>query len=168
MTWTLRACHFNVKPHNSSTQFATMKTILLAGFSIGFLLCTTTASAQEVVRTPLPSAHPLVGVWRIELPDLKCFEEYEIRADGTKSSMSGQERNESEFMISLAPSSKGFYKWTDKIIKNNGKPDCSGSNTELGHTAVNYVRLHPIGDRFLLCEAENMESCYAEFLRKVK
>jgi hypothetical protein len=123
-------------------------------------------SAQEVARTPLPANHPLVGTWRIELPDLKCFEEYELRPDGTKLSMSGQERNESEFMVSLVPSSQGFYKWADKITKNNGKPDCSGSNTALGHVAVNYVRMHPSGSRFMLCEAEDMKSCYAEFLRK--
>jgi len=125
-------------------------------------------SAQDFARTPLPDTHPLVGVWRIELSDLKCFEEYDVRTDGTKLSMSGQERNESEFAISLVPSSKGFYKWTDKITKNNGKPDCSGSNTELGHVAVNYVRLHPSGQRLLLCEAEEMKSCYAEFNRKTK
>lgn len=71
-------------------------------------------------------------------------------------------------MISQAPSPKGFYKWTDRITKNNGKPDCSGANTPLGHVAVNFVRLHPSGQRYLLCEAEDMKSCYAEFYRKAK
>ena len=121
---------------------------------------------EDFAKTPLPSVHPLIGTWRIELPDLKCFEEYELHADGTKSSRSSEERNESEFRISTAPSSRGFYKWTDKIVKGNGKPDCSGSKTELGHVAVNYVRVHPSGDRFLLCEAEDMKSCFAEFSRK--
>ena len=124
------------------------------------------ASAQDFSRTQLPANHPLVGTWRIELPDLKCFEEYDLRSDGTKLSQSGQERNESEFMLSLAPSAKGFYKWTDKITKNNGKPDCSGANTSVGHVAVNYVRIHPSGSRFVLCEAEDMNTCYAEFTRK--
>ena len=124
------------------------------------------ASAQAFSRTPLPARHPLLGTWRIELPDVKCFEEYELRSDGTKSSQSGQERNESEFMLSLGPSEKGFYKWTDRINKNNAEPDCSGGATSVGHVAVNYVRIHPSGTRFVLCEAEDMKSCYAEFTRK--
>ena len=78
-------------------------------------LLVSTVSAQDFTRTPLPANHPLLGTWRIELPELKCFEEYELRLDGTKLSMSGQERNESEVMVSLVPSSQGFYKWTDKI-----------------------------------------------------
>lgn len=138
---------------------------------LALVLCVcgaSTATSQEFTRTPLPSNHPLVGTWRIELPEMKCFEEYEVRPDGTKSSMSAEERNESEFVISLTASSTGFYKWTDRITKNNGKPDCSGSNTDLGHVAVNYVRVHPSGQRFLLCEAEDMKSCYAEFQRKAK
>ena len=144
-----------------------MKTSRLVPLLVAALL-STIALAQDFTRTPLPESHPLVGIWRIDLPDLKCFEEYEVRSDGTKLSMSGQERNESEFMISLAPSVRGFYKWTDRITKNNGKPDCSGANTALGHVAVNYVRVHPSGQRFLLCEEEGMKSCYAEFFRKAK
>ena len=136
--------------------------------SLAIAVLSANAIGQDVSRTPIPANHPLVGTWRVELPDLKCFEEYDIRSDGMKLSMSGQERNESDFVISNVPSSSGFYKWTDKIVKNNGQPDCSGSKTELGHVAVNFVRLHPSGQKFLLCEAEDMKSCYAEFNRKSK
>lgn len=121
--------------------------------------------AQEVTRTPLLDGHPLIGLWRIELKN-SCFEEYDIRADGTKISQSGEERNESDFEISPEPSSSGFFKWTDKITKNNAKPDCGGSIGTVGHVAVNFVRLHPSGQRFLLCEAQDMRSCFAEFHRK--
>lgn len=125
------------------------------------------APPQEFVRTPIPSTHPLVGVWRIELAGGKCAEEYELRADGTKRSMSGEERNESEFMIS--PGARSYwYKWVDKITKNNGKPDCMGSLTAVGHTAANYVIVHPSGQRFALCEREDMNSCFAEFFRQAR
>lgn len=144
-----------------------MRITLLAAFALSIVV-SSSASSQEFTRTSLPESHPLVGTWRIELPELKCFEEYDLRSNGTKLSMSGEERNESEFSISLVPSSTGFYEWTDKITKNNGKPDCSGSNTKLGHVAVNYVQVHPSRQRFLLCEAEDIKSCYAEFLRKTK
>ena len=144
-----------------------MKTKSLVA-SIALLLHTVWANAQEVIKTQLPQEHPVVGTWRIDLQDLKCFEEYEVRADGTKLSRSGEERNESEHSISVVPSTKGFYKWTDKITKNNGKPDCSGGFTKLGNVAVNYILLHPAGQRFLLCEAEDMKSCFAEFYRKAQ
>ena len=120
--------------------------------------------AQTLTRTPLPPEHPLIGVWRIDLPN-GCYEEYEVRSDGTKLSRSGEERNESEFEISLKPSDKGFYQWTDKITKGNGKPDCGGSAMELGHVAVNYIRLHPSGQRYLLCEGQDLQTCFAEFRR---
>ena len=80
--------------------------------------------------------------------------------------MSGEERNESEFMISPGARGTYWYKWVDKITKNNGKPDCMGSHTSVGHTAVNYVIVHPSGQRFALCEKEDMNSCYAEFFRQ--
>jgi hypothetical protein len=123
---------------------------------------------QAFDRTPLPSTHPLVGVWRIELAGGKCAEEYELRTDGTKMSMSGEERNESEFMISQDASRTYWYKWVDRITKNNGKPDCMGSRTAVGHTAVNYVIVHPSGQRFALCEREDMNSCYAELFRQAR
>ena len=143
-----------------------MKLLQTSSFLVALAASSTIFGQENFAKTPLPSEHPLIGTWRVELPDLKCFEEYELHADGTKSSRSSEERNESEFQISAAPSSRGFYKWTDKIVKGNGKPDCSGSKTELGHVAVSYVRVHPSGDRFLLCEAEEMKSCFAEFNRK--
>lgn len=126
------------------------------------------APPQAFVRTPISTAHPLVGVWRIELAGGKCAEEYELRADGTKISSSGEERNESEFMISPSARGPNWYKWVDKITKNNGKPDCMGSLTAAGHTAVNYVIVHPSGQRFALCEREDMNSCYAELFRRAR
>jgi hypothetical protein len=144
-----------------------MKTSSIAA-SIAMVLLVPQAGAQESTRSLLPEGHPLVATWRIDLNDGKCFEEYEVRADGTKLSRSSEERNESEHSISLVPSPNGYYKWTDRITKNNGKPDCAGGFTKLGNIAVNYIRLHPSGQRFLLCEAEEMKSCYAEFYRKAQ
>lgn len=124
------------------------------------------APPQAFERTQIPSSHPLVGVWRIELAGGRCIEEYDIRADGTKISRSGDERNESEFIISPGIRGKYWYKWVDKITNNNGRPDCSGSHTAVGHIATNYVIVHPSGKRLALCEREDMNSCYAELLRQ--
>lgn len=144
-----------------------MKTTSFA-VAIAMLLPISQVGAQDLTKSALPQGHPLVATWRIELNDGRCFEEYEVRADGTKLSRSAEERNESEHSITVVPSPKGYYKWTDRITKNNGKPDCSGGFTKLGNVAVNYVRLHPSGQKILLCEAEELKSCYAEFFRKAQ
>lgn len=129
------------------------------------VLLATGATAQEVQRKPLPRTHPLVGTWRIDFPN-GCFEQYVIRADGTKLSESGAERNESIFEISEHPTPRGFYRWIDQITRGNGRPDCHGSVTEVGHVATSFIRLHPTGQRLLLCEAEDLKSCFAEFHRQ--
>lgn len=128
------------------------------------LLAAAAASAQDVQQKPLPQGHPLLGSWRIDLPN-SCYEVYTLRADGTKLSSSGEERNEAIFDIAAEPSPRGFYRWADKITKGNGKPDCGGHVTEVGHVAVTFVRLHPSGHRFLLCGEEDLKSCFAEFRR---
>lgn len=119
--------------------------------------------AQDVKRTPLPKAHPLIGSWKIDLPQAKCFELYNIHQDGTMSVTSGAQAAESEFEISASPSQQGFYKWVDKITKDNGKPDCMGSIMEVGHVATNFIVLHRTGKMFLMCEKEDMNTCIGPF-----
>ncbi|WP_157270071.1 hypothetical protein [Azohydromonas aeria] len=144
---------------NKGTLFSTL--MWTAG-----LLVSPLAHAQDSPRTPLPPDHPLLGTWRIDLPDLKCFEEYELRADGTKRSVSGEERNEFEFTVSPTPSDKGFYRWTEKVVKTNGQPDCSGNRGEVGQAVSGFIKLHPGQDKFLLCTGEDFKRCFAEFYRK--
>jgi hypothetical protein len=123
------------------------------------------ALAEEFRATPIPAAHPFVGRWRFDIPRLNCFEEYDVRVDGTRSAIAGEERNESEFSISLTPDAAGFYKFTDKIVKNNGKPDCTGSITPLGDVATNYLLFHRDGNRFLLCEKPDTKTCIGPYVR---
>jgi hypothetical protein len=123
-------------------------------------------SAEVAPGTGLHSDHVLIGTWRIELPTMMCFEEYEFRPDGTRLATSGQERMEADFFISTSPSEHGFYKWTDKITRTNGKPDCFGEITPSGHVATNYLRFASDGKSFLLCTSEDLNSCVAEFWRK--
>ena len=123
------------------------------------------AWAQAVVRTPVAVDHPLIGTWRVDVPSLNCFEVYEIRPDGTTRVTSAKEIGESEFQISGQPSAKGFYKWVDKVIKNNGQPDCSGNSVPAGDVATNFVLLRADGDQFLMCEEESTKSCLGPFVR---
>src|SRR5690349_24873464 len=112
------------------------------------------ASAAPAVA---PSAsHPLLGIWVLSIPQLGCSETYHFRGDGTTLVKSAEEVSESEFTVAEKPSAKGFYKLQDKIVKDNGKRDCSGEITKPGTRATNYLRFHPSGARFVMCRDETM------------
>ena len=109
--------------------------------------------------------HPVIGIWRITLPDGSCSETYRIRADGTTLVFSNEEVAESTFTIADQPDKNGFYKEVDTITKDNGKLDCTGEVTKPGRAATNYLRFHPSGDMFLMCVERNLEKCIGPFLR---
>jgi len=109
--------------------------------------------------------HPLVGTWRFEVPNTGCAEVYRFRADGTSIVTSAREIAESEFEISTKPSGKGFYAWTDTIVKDNGKEDCSGQITEVGRKTTNYIRFDRTGQQFFACRGESLEACWGPWRR---
>ena len=122
-------------------------------------------SMPLVYADALRADHPLVGTWRIDIPSLSCYEIYRVHADGTTFVTSAEEIGESTFTISDLPSDKGFYKWVDKITKDNGKKDCTGEVMKIGHEATNYIIFNPSGDQFLMCEAEDIKTCFGPFIR---
>ena len=81
-----------------------------------------------------------MGSWRFDVPNTRCHEVYRFRADGTSVVTSGAEIAESVYEVAQKPSSKGFYVWTDTIVKDNGKEDCSGQVTSVGRKVTNYIR----------------------------
>lgn len=134
--------------------------------SVAMLFAAAIAHPQPArVQAALPASHPLLGIWTLSIPQLSCSETYHFRGDGTVLVKSKEEVSESEFTITEKPSTKGFYKLEDKIVKDNGKQDCSGEITEVGSRVTNYVRFHPSGARFVMCEDESMETCIGPFER---
>lgn len=122
--------------------------------------------SQAACAAPPPAAnHPILGVWKLTLADGRCSETYRFRGDGTSLVTSAHEVSESEFAIPPTPSDKGFYKLEDKIVKDNGKQDCSGEVMKVGTRATNFVRFHPSGELFLMCASESMEACIGPFER---
>ena len=81
---------------------------------------------QGAVAAPPAQNHPILGIWRLSLPEIGCSETYHFRGDGTTLVTSADEISESEFRIPDQPSEKGFYKLEDRIVKDNGKKDCAG------------------------------------------
>lgn len=131
-------------------------------FAVSLLVGAPLASAAP--PAPAPS-HPILGIWKLALPTLRCSETYRFRGDGTTLVTSAEEVSESEFSIPDKPSDKGFYKLEDRIVKDNGKKDCSGEIMQVGTRATNFVRFHPSGGLFLMCTDESMEACIGPFER---
>jgi len=118
------------------------------------------------VMAAAPAAnHPILGIWKLTLPDGSCSEVYRFRGDGTTLVTSAEEVSESEFNIPAEPSARGFYKLEDRIVKDNGKQDCSGDIMKTGSKVTHFVHFHPSGALFLLCAAESFEACIGPFLR---
>jgi hypothetical protein len=148
-----------------------MRLPALRTLSTPLLLCATLLSLQllrpAAAESSVPSsAHPLLGIWVLSLPSLRCAETYHFRGDGTTLVKSAGEVSESEFTITEKPSAKGFYKLDDRIVKDNGKQDCSGEVMKPGTHAINYIRFHPSGARFVMCRDESMQTCIGPFERK--
>jgi hypothetical protein len=109
--------------------------------------------------------HPLLGAWQIAVPDTSCTETYMFRRDGTSLVTSAEEVSQSEYTIADKPSAKGYYKWVDKIVKDNGKKDCQGAIMETGKPVTNYVLFNEAKDKFLMCAAEDLHTCIGPAVR---
>lgn len=133
----------------------------LAGLALaGFVLASTAQGA-----TAISPHHPLVGTWSIAIPGEDCTETYVVRADGTTIVTSAQEVVESEFEVTPEPVEGGFYRWSDTIVKGNGRKDCSGNVTEIGRKSTFFLRFSPRADRFVICREPNLDACFGPFVR---
>jgi len=130
--------------------------------TVAALLAATGATAGAA---QLRADHPIIGTWRITLPDGSCSETYRIRADGTTLVFSHEEVAESTFVITDQPDQNGFYKEVDTIVKDNGKHDCTGGITKPGQAVTNYLQFHPSGDMFLMCVERSLDRCIGPFMR---
>lgn len=124
------------------------------------LLTATTAHAQA-----LRADHPLIGTWVITAPN-GCAETYTVRADGTATITSADEVAESQLTLSDQASARGFFKWTEKVIKDNGQKDCSGQPGEVGRVNVAFIFLNQDKTQFAMCEREDRKACIGPFVRK--
>jgi hypothetical protein len=123
------------------------------------------AVAAPAPAVPLRADHPLIGAWQITNRDRTCAEIYRIDRGGTTLVTSADEVAESHFTMSDQPSAKGYFKWVDTLVKDNGKKDCAGQVTKLPRTTTNYILLNPAGNRFIMCAAEDGRQCIGPFVK---
>jgi len=108
-------------------------TVLLMPLVLALLPCTGNADQipPGASQAPLYASPPIVGIWVLKLPNA-CTETYNYRSDGVLSVSSGEELAESSYTLDPTPGPKGFYRLVDKVLRTNGKPDCSGELTPIG------------------------------------
>lgn len=132
---------------------------------IVLLTATGARSQTPFARQPLQKDHPAVGAWRIELPQLNCFEQMDFRPDGTRSVISGKEIAQAEFAISQKPDARGFYNWSDRILSVNGQPDCVGSLTKAGTVSHGFMVFNDDKNSFFLCPDADGKSCIGPYVK---
>lgn len=139
--------------------------VLTGLIAVSTVACAAAAAPAAAPAVAPNAAHPLLGIWVLTIPQLRCSETYHFRGDGTSLVKSAAEVSESEFTVAERPSAKGFYKLEDRIVRDNGKQDCSGEVMKIGTHVTNYLRFHPSGARFVMCQDETMQACIGPFER---
>jgi len=109
--------------------------------------------------------HPILGSWRMTTADGSCSETYRFRSDGTVFVTSGEEVAEIEYEISSTASAKGFYRWAQRLVKDNGKKDCAGKVSQSGEVVTWFVQFDPSRERMIVCKAESTQACFGPLRR---
>jgi hypothetical protein len=123
------------------------------------------ASAALAQSLP-PENHPLIGRWVWTRSVNNCWETYDFRPDGTVPVLSGTERTDNEYTVSLLPDEQGFYRLTMRITKHHGGRDCSDSgNPPSDKPFTNYVRFSPSYDKHVVCYERSLKQCFGPLRR---
>ena len=146
--------------------FANMKAFLVNrvgdfGFILGIGLILAAAGTMNYTEV-FAQADQLA---LMTVPGTDCAETYRFRADGTTFVTSAAEVSESVYTVSAQPDKQGFYRLQDRIVKDNGKPDCSGNIMKPGAQVINFIQFHPSRTIFLMCADQTMQTCIGPFRR---
>jgi hypothetical protein len=137
---------------------------------LALALASTAAAAAAAPPAGAPSAplradHPFLGAWQITRRDDDCAEIYRIDRSGHTLITSADEVAQSTFTMSDQPSARGYYKWVDTLVKDNGRKDCWGQITKPGKTTTRYVLMNPAANRFIVCTSEDGRQCFGPFVK---
>ena len=144
-----------------------MKTPLLLALALASIAAVAAPPPDEAPSRPMRADHPFLGAWQITRRDDDCAEVYRVDRSGHTLITSADEVAESRFTMPDQPSAKGYYKWVDTLVKDNGRKDCWGQITKPGKTTTRYVMMNPTQDRFIVCAAEDGKQCFGPFVRMV-
>ena len=142
-----------------------MKSPLLLALALASITAAAAPPAAGAPGAPLRADHPFLGAWQITRRDDDCAEVYRIDRSGRTLITSADEVAQSTFTMSDQPSARGYYKWVDTLVKDNGKKDCWGQVTKPGKTTTRYVMMNPAANRFIVCNAEDGRECFGPFVK---
>jgi hypothetical protein len=130
---------------------------------ISLLLSACAASAAADILPPKQIDAPIVGRWLWKSDKGDCTETHEYLPSGVKRSQSGQETLEKRY--TWAPMREAsHYFVSETTIRTNGKHDCAGAVSSVGHTAQ--ISLFMEGpDKYLTCAAIAKSTCYGAATR---
>lgn len=121
---------------------------------------------SAIAQTAPPPNHPLVGKWEWTRSVNNCTERYDFRPDGTVPVVSGTERTENQYSVSLVPDEQGFYRLTMRITKHYGGRDCSDSgNPPSDEPFTVYVMFSPPRDQHIVCYERSVKQCFGPLRR---
>ena len=142
-----------------------MKSLLLLALALSSAAALAAPPGADAPGAPLRADHPFLGAWQLTRADNECAEVYRVDRSGHTLITSADEVAQSNFTMSDQPSPRGYYKWVDTLVRDNGKKDCWGQVTKPGKTTVRYLMMNPAKDRFILCTAEDGRQCFGPFVR---
>ena len=142
-----------------------MKSTLLSALALAAVAAAAAPPGAAAPTGPVRADHPFLGAWQLTRNDDDCAEIYRIDRSGHTLITSADEVAQSNFTISDQPSARGYYKWVDTLVKDNGKKDCWGQVTKPGRTTTRYVMMNPKQNRFILCTAEDGKQCFGPFVK---
>jgi len=137
-----------------------MKSVSFAALALAAAIGAHAASPE-----PLRADHPLLGAWQYTRRDDGCAEIYRFDRNGTSLETSADEVAITRFTLSDQPSAKGYFKWVDTLVRDNGKKDCWGQVTKPPRTITNYLLMNPARDRFIMCASEAGTRCIGPFVK---
>lgn len=152
--------HRNLPARRSLSLFTALFHVLFVALNLSLL-----PAALAAPSAAIDSDHPFLGTWVLPINNSRCMETYYIRADGTSLVTSAEEVAETNFEISPKPSRLGFYRWVDKLVKGNGKKDCSGKISKIGIESTSYIRFINDGERVIICQNESLNACFGPMQR---
>ncbi len=117
----------------------------------------------STVAAPPRAGHPLLGIWRLALPERPCRETVEFRPDGTSYSVSARQRASGIYEVSDRALANGRYVLTASITSINAHPDCFGDTAPVGVVVTSYLQLYP-GHRLFFCPSSTSTDCYGPYV----
>ena len=142
-----------------------MKSALILALALAAAARCLAAGAAAPAPVAIRADHPLLGAWELTTRDGQCVETWRIDRSGTGLVTSAEEVAETRFTVTDQPSSRGYYKWVDTVVKDNGKKDCGGNITKPPRTATNFILINPDATRFIVCAAEDGKQCFGPFVK---